>query len=182
MATKFLTKTCQLGRVASGRPGYDPSPLLDVALHGRARRQGLAAPRHRFGHASLVTARGHGAWQRLDALWLALCVLFRACACKRSPPTTATCHNPRPITHDPSLALADARAAAASPVKSRPKRHSARVCLSPSQTASCARPRAWASAGVDAAPCPIALEPLVDVRRVSRALRRRHVPPSAPAI
>ena len=100
------------------------------------------------------------------------------CACKRSPPTAATCHNPRPITHHPSLALADAGATAASPVKSRPKRLSGRMCLSPSQTASCARPRAWASTGVDAAPCPLVLEPLVDVRHVSRVLRQRHVPPS----
>ena len=137
----------------------------------------MAAPGHHFDHASLVTTSVHGDWHALDALWLAHCALFCACACKRSPPTAATCHNPRPITHDPSLALTDAGAAAASPVKSRPKQHSARVCLSPSQTASCARPRAWSSAGVDAAPCPLALEPLVNVRRVSRALRRRHIPP-----
>lgn len=107
-------------------------------------------PGRRFDHASLVTARGHGACQRLDALWLALSSLYRACSFQHSPTLAVPHLQCRHITLHRSLALADAGAAAASTGVSWPKCHSARVRLSTSSTASCASPRAWASYCVDA--------------------------------
>ena len=90
----------------------------------------MAAPGRRLDHASLVTTRGHGGWQRLDALWMAPSSLFYACSIQRSLTPAAPHLQPRPITLDLFLALADVGAAAASTGTSRPKA-TVRACACP---------------------------------------------------
>ena len=87
------------------------------------------------------------------------------------------CHNPRPITHDPSLALADAGDAAASTGTSRPKATVRSCPCLPLSYLMCSS-SSMDSSRLSTEPLPPLTGAFHHRSPASRELRQRHIPPS----